>query len=546
MLIVGYCFGIRSERRRCEEVQLNLAYRWFCRLGLDGDVQDHSTFSKTRHGRFRDADLLRELFETVVRRCMAEGLVGGEGFAVDSMIMADAHRQRGVETPDQLDPKANRAVTEYLATLDDAAFGAAIPVEPKLISPVDPAARWTASCGGPAVYAYCSNYLVDVQHAVIVDVEPSTAVRQTELAAAKTMIERVHDDLDLWPERLIADTGYGAAEMLNWLVNDRGIEPTSRCSTSPSAPTIPSRNEDFVYDHASDTYRCPGGKILRRHRREFTVPRIGVMKDNSLRYRASKHDCEPCPLKPRCCPNAPARKVPRSISRVSASPGNGQTAAASGSSQIFGDGGNGVSQIDSTATAIAAGSGASHAQVDMNFSGISTSRADLVFGSVAATACCAPLAEAQVGVTGKTGGAYARELRGSPPSNTPGQMRSRIDIVVVSSALPVVDPGQMLGYSLFIDFQSNDQPQPARWPPNRTMLRRRRRIFSRYIGRAIQVGMYISSGVLHAHRGCLTDRTAIGRIILPDASVGCVLRGSTSNTALLLIGVGQNLVSAAC
>ena len=94
MLIVGYCFGIRSERRLCEEVHLNLGYRWFCRLGLDGDVPDHSTFSKTRHGRFRDADLLRELFETVVRRCMAEGLVGGEGFAVDaSLIVADAHRQ---------------------------------------------------------------------------------------------------------------------------------------------------------------------------------------------------------------------------------------------------------------------------------------------------------------------------------------------------------------------------------------------------------------------------------------------------------------------
>jgi len=124
MLIVGYCFGIRSERRLCEEVHLNLGYRWFCRLGLDGDVPDHSTVSKTRHGRFRDADLLRELFETGVRRCMVEGLVGGEGFAVDaSLIVADAHRQRGVETPDQLDPKAKRAVTEYLATLDDAAWG---------------------------------------------------------------------------------------------------------------------------------------------------------------------------------------------------------------------------------------------------------------------------------------------------------------------------------------------------------------------------------------------------------------------------------------
>ena len=124
MLIVGYCFGIRSERRLCEEVHLNLGYRWLCRLGLDGDVPDHSTFSKTRHGGFRDTDLLRELFETVVRRCMAEGLVGGEGFAADaSLVVADAHRQRGVETLDQLDPKAKRAVTEY-ATLDNAAFGA--------------------------------------------------------------------------------------------------------------------------------------------------------------------------------------------------------------------------------------------------------------------------------------------------------------------------------------------------------------------------------------------------------------------------------------
>ena len=98
MLIVGYCFGIRSERRLCEEVHLNLAYRWFCRLGLDGDVPDHSTFSKNRHGRFRDSDLLRHIFETVVRRCMTEGLVGGDGFAVDaSLIKADANRQRGID-----------------------------------------------------------------------------------------------------------------------------------------------------------------------------------------------------------------------------------------------------------------------------------------------------------------------------------------------------------------------------------------------------------------------------------------------------------------
>ena len=107
MLIVGYCMGIRSERRLCEEVHLNLAYRWFCRLGLDGAVPDHSTFSKNRHGRFRDSDLLRQLFEMTVERCMAEGLVGGEGFAVDaSLIRADVHRQRSVPGEEGLPPEA--------------------------------------------------------------------------------------------------------------------------------------------------------------------------------------------------------------------------------------------------------------------------------------------------------------------------------------------------------------------------------------------------------------------------------------------------------
>src|ERR1700727_3591166 len=141
MLIVGYGMGIRSERRLCDEVHLNLAYRWFCRPGLDGRVPDHSTFSKTRHGRFRESDLLRKLFETVVGRCMKEGIVGGEAFAVDaSIIVADAHRRRGVAKIEDLDPSSNRAVAEYLSVLDDAAFSGATPVEPKAISPTDPAA----------------------------------------------------------------------------------------------------------------------------------------------------------------------------------------------------------------------------------------------------------------------------------------------------------------------------------------------------------------------------------------------------------------------
>jgi transposase len=119
ILIVGYRFGIRSERRLCEEVHLNLAYRWFCRLGLDGNVPDHTTFCKNRHGCFRASDLLRHVFETVVRRCMAEGLVGGEGFAVDaSLIKADANRQSGVQGAEGLDRvRSRRAVRESSATI---------------------------------------------------------------------------------------------------------------------------------------------------------------------------------------------------------------------------------------------------------------------------------------------------------------------------------------------------------------------------------------------------------------------------------------------
>jgi transposase len=165
MLIVGYCFGIRSERRLCEEVHLNLAYRWFCQLGLDGEVPDHSTFSKNRHGRFRESDLLRRLFETVLQRCIDEGLVGGEGFAVDaSLIRADVSERTRVGGAAGLPPGAGgRAVEEYLAVLDDAAFGAATEVGPKFTAPADPAARWIAVHRRPAFFAYSVNYLIDRQ-----------------------------------------------------------------------------------------------------------------------------------------------------------------------------------------------------------------------------------------------------------------------------------------------------------------------------------------------------------------------------------------------
>jgi transposase len=307
MLIVGYCFGIRSERRLCEEIHLNLAYRWFCRLGLEGDVPDHSTFSKNRHGRFRDSDLLRHVFETVVRRCMAEGLVGGDGFAVDaSLIKADANRQRGVHGSEGLSPEvSSRAVEEYMAVLDDAAFGAATQVTPKFISPADPAARWTGAHGGQAFFAYSANYLIDLDHAVIVEVEASTAVRQAEVKAAKTMIQRAEESFELYPERLAGDSAYGSGEMLEWLVHERGIEPHVPVFDKSIRTDGSFSRQDFTYDHQGDVYVCPAGKML--------TCKGTVVNDNQLLYRARKYDCDACSLKPRCCPKEPARKVPRSI-----------------------------------------------------------------------------------------------------------------------------------------------------------------------------------------------------------------------------------------
>ena len=315
MLLIGYCQGIRSERRLCEEVHLNLAYRWFCRLGLDGAVPDHSTFSKNRHGRFRDSDLLRKLFEETVARCIAEDLVGGEGFAVDaSMIKADANRQRSTPGDDWRPPDdPGHGVREYLAVLDDAAFGAATPVTPKFISTADPASRWTGANGGLAFFAYSDNYLIDLQHAVIVDVEATTSVRQAEVTAQRVMLDRTEARFGLKPARLAADTGYGDAANLAWLVEARGIEPHIPVFDKSDRRDGTFSRADFAYDPVADRYTCPSGVELRQYHRAYQTPRTGIDKDGFRRYRASTRDCGPCALKPRCCPNMPARRIMRSV-----------------------------------------------------------------------------------------------------------------------------------------------------------------------------------------------------------------------------------------
>src|SRR5216117_3163484 len=302
MLIIGYAFAIRSERALCRDVQVNLAYRWCCGLSIEDKIPDHSAFSRARHERFRDSDMFRRVFERVVEACIAAGLVGGEGFAVDaSLIVADANKQRsipGSEWPKACDPKTtSRAVKEYLATLDDAAFGTASEVTPKFVSPSDPAAQWTGAMRGPAFFAYADNYLVDVKFGVIVDVEASRAIRQAEVGAAKTMIGRTEERFGLKPERLAADTAYGSAAALNWIVNQKKIVPHIPVIDKSKREDGTFSREDFRFDQERNIYICPAGKVL------TTTGHIGP--DHALRYQASLPDCRACVLKPKCCPNMP-------------------------------------------------------------------------------------------------------------------------------------------------------------------------------------------------------------------------------------------------
>src|SRR6202051_169029 len=266
MLIVGYCYGIRFERRLCEELELHLAYRWFCRLDLDDKVPDHSTFSVNRHGRFRDSDLFRQVFEAVVRACMDAGLVKGEAFAVDASVMeADASRYHA-KAPDEIDwslpERQTRAVAEFLGALDDEDPDADRKV-PKAISPVDPCSAWTAKANTTVQFCSGLDYLIDIANAVIVDVEATPARGYDEVAATRTMIKRTEETQGLKPKRLVADTAYGTGKFLDWLAGAGTPPPIPRRDYRRREDGTLARS-DFHWDRRRDVYICPNGKVLHR------------------------------------------------------------------------------------------------------------------------------------------------------------------------------------------------------------------------------------------------------------------------------------------
>ena len=281
MLIVGYVFAIRSERRLCSEVQVNLAYRWFCQLGIEDRIPDHSVFSRARHERFRQSDALRRIFESVVAKCIAAGLVGGEGFSIDaSLIRADVDKKKRTPGDQPVSwPKAeeaSRAVREYLTALDaaqnhaesseddDKFNGGSRRKPPKEVSLTDPQAAWVARKNTDPFFAYDANYLIDNKAGIIVDAEGTRASRIAEIAITRTMLDRVGGRFDLRPQRLAGDTVYGAVRLLKWLV-DRKITPHIPVWDKSTRSDGTFSRADFLRSRAQRLY-LSGWKAAAYHR----------------------------------------------------------------------------------------------------------------------------------------------------------------------------------------------------------------------------------------------------------------------------------------
>ena len=310
MLLVGYCYSIRSERRLCQEVKVNLAYRWFCGLGLEDRVPHHSTFSVNRLGRFRESDLLRKVFEQVVCDCMQAGLVGGEGFAVDaSVIEANASRFQRVEGSEvdwTAAQRASRPVREYLVALESENPPINPKQKPKAMSPSDPAAAWTTRGRHKVMFGYSLNYLVDLEGPVILDVEATPTRISKEVDATETMIERTEERFGLKPDYLAGDVAYGTGEMLGWLV-DHKIDPHIPVwDRSEVASKGKFTCNDFAYDKERDLYICPGNKELKTSGTVFG--------GTTIKYLAKRSDCAACPLKPRCTTGL-ERRISRDVNQ---------------------------------------------------------------------------------------------------------------------------------------------------------------------------------------------------------------------------------------
>jgi transposase len=294
ILLIGYLYGITSERKLVEELRMHLAWRWFTGLGFDQEIPHHSTFSKNRHGRFQESKLFEELFEQIVRQCVEVGLVKGEDLSVDgSFVEANAAKESRIPR-EQLAEAAqvNQTVRQYLVELEQQN-----PTEEPVhrqdqVSTTDPDSTYATKGGTPARLGYYDNYLVDNHSCVIVGVQATAARMSQETVAAQDMLTRFAQWQGRKPESVAADTTYGNGEFLQWLA-DRSITPYMRTRDSIHRKNSPFYGpERFTYQPESNSYRCPAGEQLNY---------VGLnVRNRAHAYIGSGKRCGACSQKAQC------------------------------------------------------------------------------------------------------------------------------------------------------------------------------------------------------------------------------------------------------
>jgi len=298
ILLIGYLYGITSERRLVEELDMHLAWRWFTGLGFDQEIPHHSTFSKNRHGRFQESKLFEQLFEQIVRQCIEVGLVQGKQLSVDgTFVEANAAKESRVPR-EQLAEAAqvHHTLRQYLKELQEQN-----PVEEPVhkqdqVSTTDPDSTYATKGGTPARLGYYDNYLVDNHSCVIVGVQATAARMSQETVAAQEMITRFAHWQGREAESVTADTTYGNGEFLQWLA-ERNITPYMR--TRDSVHRKNSRfygPERFTYQPESHSYVCPAGQQLNYGGRN--------LRNRTYAYIGTRKRCGECALKAQCTDGA--------------------------------------------------------------------------------------------------------------------------------------------------------------------------------------------------------------------------------------------------
>jgi transposase len=294
ILLIGYLYGMTSERKLVEELRMHLAWRWFTGLGFDQEIPHHSTFSKNRHGRFQESKLFEQLFQEIVSRCLEAGLVQGDNLSVDgSFVEANASKESRIPREQLAEAaRVNQTVRQYLRELEQQNPTEEPVHEQKLVSTTDPDATYATKGGTPARLGYYDNYLVDNHSCVIVGVQATAARMSQETVAAQDMIARFTQWQGREPASVAADTTYGNGEFLQWLL-DRGITPYMRTRDNALRKNNPLYGpERFTYLPESNRYLCPAGEQL-------TYVGLNV-RNRAHAYIGSGKRCGACSQKTQC------------------------------------------------------------------------------------------------------------------------------------------------------------------------------------------------------------------------------------------------------